>query len=138
MTRASAIFSLLFAWNAATMIGCTPPGDSPRATAEAFLDNHYVHIDLAAARPFCIGLALDKIDKEVALTRDAEIDAETRKPRVTYRMEESHDDADRAQYAYLLEIHPDGADTFRKLIVLTLRKEADGWRVSNYTESDRS
>jgi hypothetical protein len=132
------MLSLLFACIAATTIGCTPPGDSPRAAAEAFLDNHYVHIDLAAARPFCIGLALDKLDQEVALTRDAQIDAETRKPRVTYRMEESHDDADRAQYAYILEIHPDGADTFRKLVVLTLRKDGSDWRVSNYSESDRN
>lgn len=117
---------------------CTPAGESPRATAEAFLDAHYVRIDLEAARVLCAGLALDKLEKELALTRDAAIDAETRQPRVTYSIEESREGADRAQYAYALEIHPDGADVFRKLVVLTLRREAPGWRISNYTESDRN
>ncbi len=137
MTRAATILSLFLAWTTIPVLGCTPAGESPRATAEAFLDAHYVDIDLEAARPLCAGLALDKLDKEVALTRDAAIDAETRKPRVTYRIEESRDDADRAQYAYLLEIHADGADVFRKLVLLSLRQEAEGWRVSNYTESDK-
>jgi hypothetical protein len=137
MTRTSTILSLFLAWTTIAVPGCTPAGDSPRATAEAFLDAHYVNIDLEAARPLCVGLALDKLEKEVALTRDAAIDAETRKPRITYRIEESRDDADRAQYAYVLEIHPDGADVFRKLVLLSLRQEADGWRVSNYTESDK-
>jgi hypothetical protein len=137
MTRTSTILSLFLAWTTIAVLGCTPAGDSARATAEAFLDAHYVDIDLEAARPLCVGLALDKLEKEVALTHDAAIDAETRKPRVTYRIEESRDDADRAQYAYVLEIHPDGADTFRKLVLLSLRKEPDGWRVSNYTESDK-
>jgi len=136
--RALAIVSLLFVCAVAGGGGCTPSGDSSRATAEAFLDAHYVDIDLEAARPLCVGLALDKLDKEVELTRDAKIDAETRKPRITYRIEESRDGPDRAQYAYVLEIHPDGADIFRKLVVLTLRNESGAWRVSNYTESDRS
>jgi hypothetical protein len=137
MKIASTILFLFLAWTTIVVHGCTPSGESPRATAEAFLDAHYVDIDLEAARPLCTGLALDKLDKEVALTRDAAIDAETRKPRVTYRLEESSDDADRAQYAYILEIHADGADVFRKLVLLSLRKDAEGWRVSNYTESDK-
>ena len=137
MKLASTILFLFLAWTTIVVNGCTSAGDSARATAEAFLDAHYVDIDLEAARPLCVGLARDKLDKEVALTRDAAIDAETRKPRITYRIEESRDDADRAQYAYVLEIHPDGADIFRKLVLLLLHKEEDGWRVSNYTESDK-
>lgn len=137
MTPTSTILSLFLAWTTIAALGCTPAGDSARATAEAFLDAHYVDIDLEAARPLCVGLALDKLEKEVVLTRDAAIDAETRKPRITYRIEEARDGADRAQYGYILEIHPDGADIFRKLVLLSLRQEADGWRVSNYTESDK-
>lgn len=138
MTRAAKMLLLVLVWTVATASGCTPAGESPRATAEAFLDAHYVRIDLEAARTLCTGLALDKQEKELALTRDAVIDAETRQPRVTYSTEESREGADRAQYAYVLEIHPEGADVFRKLVVLTLRREGQAWRVSNYTESDRS
>jgi len=137
MMRATSRLAVVLAWTMIAAHGCTPGGESPRATAEAFLDAHYVDIDLEAARPLCTGLALDKLEKEVALTRDAAIDAETRKPRVTYRVEESRDGSDRAQYAYVLEIRPDGADIFQKLVLLSLRHEADGWRISNYTESDK-
>jgi hypothetical protein len=137
MRHATTLLVLLLAATTLAAAGCTPAGDSARATAEAFLDAHYVDIDLEAARPLCAGLALDKLEKEVALTRDAAIDAETRQPRVTYRIEESRDGADRAQYAYVLEIHPDGADVFRKLVVLSLRNEAGSWRITNYTESDK-
>lgn len=138
MTRVANMLFVGFLSTVAATIACTPAGESPRATAEAFLDAHYVRIDLEAARVLCAGLALDKLEKELALTRDAAIDAETRQPRVTYSIEESREGADRAQYAYVLEIQPDGADVFRKLVVLTLRRETPGWRVSNYTESDRS
>jgi hypothetical protein len=138
MMRAASIFCSFFALAALSAVGCNSAGGTPRSAAEAFLDAHYVGIDLEAARPLCVGLALDKLDKEVALVRDAAIDAETRQPRVTYRIEESRDGADRAQYAYVLDIHPDGADIFHKLVVLSLRREGEGWRVSNYTESDRN
>jgi len=138
MTHVANMLFVGFLCTVAATIGCTPAAESPRATAEAFLDAHYVRIDLEAARALCAGLALDKLEKELALTRDAAIDAETRQPRVTYSIEESRDGTDRAQYAYVLEIHPDGADVFRKLVVLMLRRETPGWRVSNYTESDRS
>jgi hypothetical protein len=138
MTRAPTIVSLLLIWATVAMTGCTRAGETPRATAEAFLDAHYVHIDLEAARPLCVALALDKLEKEVELTSGAKIDEDTRKPRITYRIQQSNDGSDRAQYAYVLEIHPDGAEVFRKLVVLTLRREPGGWRISNYAESDRS
>jgi hypothetical protein len=119
------------------LAACATPGSTPRATAEAFLDAHYVRIDLEAGREYCTGLALEKLAKEIALTHDIEIGEDTRRPRVTYSLVEFEDADDRAHYAYELAIAPGGADTFRKVIVVSLRKEDGGWRVSNYTESDK-
>jgi hypothetical protein len=115
---------------------CSRPADSPKAAAQAFLDTHYVSIDLEASRAFCVGLALDKLEREIELTRDNPMGADTRRPRISYKLHEADDAPDRAQYAYHLEVHPGGADVFRKLVVISMRRESEGWRVSNYSESD--
>jgi hypothetical protein len=122
---------------ALAIVACSSPSGSPRAAAEAFLDAHYVRIDLEAARAFCAGLALEKLEREIALLKDHEEASAAERPRVTYRLEEAHDADERAQYAYELAVHPTGTDPFHKLIVLSLRDEGSGWRVSNYSESDR-
>ena len=122
---------------ALALAACTNPGDSPRAAAEAFLDAHYVRIDLEAARPHCAGLALDKLEREIALTANNPEALAMERPRVTYRMEDGRDAEGRASYAYELTVHPTGSDPFHKLVVLSLRDEGGGWRVANYSESDR-
>jgi hypothetical protein len=131
--------SKLVLWVAALALvaACRAPSGSPRAAAEAFLDAHYVRIDLEAARPFCVGLALDKLEKEIALLANNAEAAAVERPRVTYSLEQGDDTAERAQYAYDLVVHPSGMDAFHKLVVLSLRKENGEWRVSNYSESDR-
>jgi len=116
---------------------CTAPTGSPRAAAEGFLDAHYVRIDLEAARPFCASLALEKLEREIALVENNPDAATAERPRVTYRLEEARDAGTRAHYAYELAIHPSGMDAFRKLIVLSLASENGEWRVANFTESDR-
>jgi hypothetical protein len=118
-------------------LACTSPTGSPRAAAEAFLDAHYVRIDLEAARAFCAGLALEKLEREIALIKDHAEPSAGERPRVTYKLEDSNDAAERAQYAYVLSVHTTGSDPFHKLIVMSLRNEGSGWHVSNYSESDR-
>ena len=105
---------------ALTAAACTSPTGSSRGTAEAFLDAHYVRITLEAARPFVAGLALEKLEKEIALVENNPDAASAERPRVTYRMEEARDAGTRAHYAYELAIHPTGMDPFHKLVVLSL------------------
>ena len=121
----------------AAVPACHAPSGTPRAAAEGFLDAHYVRIDLEAARPFCVGLALDKLEKEIALLKDNAEAAAIERPRVTYSLEQGKDGEASAQYAYDLVVHPGGVDPFHKLIVVSLRSENGEWRVSNYSESDR-
>src|SRR5438045_1432564 len=59
---------------------------SAEGVAEEFVDQHYVNIDLARAREYSVGLARDKIDDEIRLTRGQAIDASTRKPRIRYEL----------------------------------------------------
>ncbi len=122
---------------AIAIAACRPPAGTPRAAAEGFLDAHYVRIDLEAAKPFCVGLALEKLEREIALLADNAEAAAIERPRVTYSLEQSSDAGERAQYAYDLAVHPSGVDAFHKVIVLSLRNESGAWRVANYAESDR-
>ena len=60
---------------------CQPDPNSPRGVAERFLDAHYVRMDLQAAKAYCTGLALKRVEDEIRLTEGQVIDANTRLPR---------------------------------------------------------
>ena len=121
---------------AVPLAGCG--GSGARTTAERFLDAHYVRIDLVTARSVCSGLAREKLDRELALTAEVSIEADTRQPRINYRLEAAREAEDRAQFAYVLRIRAPGAEPFERLITLTVKKEDGAWSVANYTEGDRA
>ena len=80
-----------------------------------------------------------KLDKELALTADVSIEADTRQPRINYQLETAREDGDRGQFAYVLTIRAAGAEPFEKLVTVTAKKDDSGdWSVTNYTEGDRS
>jgi hypothetical protein len=114
---------------------CRVDPATPRGTAERFLDAHYVHIDLPASLPFTSGLARQKVASEIALVQGVAIDESTRKPTVHYTLlEERPGDADAVSFLYRGRIVPDGADAFERRWLVTVRHEAEGWRVANYQE----
>jgi hypothetical protein len=116
--------------------GCSRPGQAPRATAEAFLDAHYVRIDLPAAQALASGLARDKIEKEIALTKDNRIDGETMQPRVNYTLQRADEAELAALYAYELTIRAPGVEPFYKVVTVTVRHADGAWSVTNYSEGD--
>jgi len=138
-TRAASLGLLL--GGAVVLLGiaaCRPDPSTPRGTAERFLDAHYVHIDLPAALPFTSGLARHKVESEMELVKGVAIDDTTRKPTVHYTMLEERADGDQAvSYVYRGSIAVDGADSFERRWLVTVRREADGWRVTNYQELEQ-
>lgn len=118
------------------LAGCRGATDSPRGAIEAFLDAHYVHIDLEAAKQHTAGVAREKVEKEQHLVGDQQIDASTRKPRVTYALVEPREEADdRVSLLYEGTIHFDDGGEMSLRWLVTARREADGtWKVSNYQE----
>ena len=109
---------------------------SARGAAEAFLDEHYVHIDLEAAKQYCVGVARSKVEDEQQLVGDQQIDAETRRPHVSYALAEQHDEsADQAELVYNATLRFDDGDTTALRWLVTARRGDDGrWKVSNYQE----
>jgi hypothetical protein len=117
------------------LFACRPDASTPQGTAERFLDEHYVRIDLRAALPFTSGLARRKVEDELQLVEGQPIDAATRKPTVHYRLLEERPDGDHAvNYLYLGSITVEDADRFERRWMVTVRREAEGWRVTNYQE----
>lgn len=118
------------------LASCQTSTSTARGAAEAFLDAHYVAIDLDASRSMCSGLALDKVEREIELTSKVSIEGDTHKPRINYRLDQARESPDRVQFIYELTIRASGLEPFAKLVMLTLRRSDDTWSVSNYSEGD--
>ena len=73
--RALALSALLLA-------GCRAAANTPRGTAERFLDAHYVRIDLPAALEFTADLARHKVENEMRLVQGQTIDERSEERRV--------------------------------------------------------
>jgi CRISPR/Cas system-associated protein Csx1 len=107
-----------------------------QGVVEEFVDHHYVYINLAKAKEYSVGLALQKIDEEIRLTSGQAIDASTRKPKVHYRLLEKKEEPTRASFSYEVTIQAEDAPQFTRRLVIAARKENNQWRVSNFTEHD--
>jgi hypothetical protein len=131
-TIAAAVLAALLA---ATSAGCRADPSTARGTAERFLDAHYVEIDLPQALPYTSGVARKKVEEELELTKGQEIDDTTLKPIVRYAFLEEHPDASGgSKFLYRGKILVDGSDGFERKWLVTVRREADGYRVTNYQE----
>ncbi len=119
----------------ATSGACRPDPSTSRGTAESFLDAHYVAIDLHAALPFTSGVARKKVEQELELVKGVPIDASTMKPIVRYALLEEQADADGGvKYLYHGKITVENADGLERRWLVTVRREPDGFRVTNYQE----
>ena len=117
------------------VVACRPDANTPQGAAELFLDAHYVHIDLHQALPLTAGLARHKVEDEIKLVEGQTIDAGTRKPTVHYRLLETHPDGEHSvNYLYLASITVEDAGGFERRWMVTVRREPEGWRVTNYQE----
>lgn len=104
--------------------------------AEEFVDHHYVKIDLQKAKQYTVSVAQAKIDDEIRLTAGQTIDASTQQPRVNYTLLEKNEGEQRSTYLFEGKIQSDDGTSFTRKWSIATRKEANGWRVSNFTESE--
>src|SRR5262250_1177751 len=101
---------------------CRSDPHTARGVAERFLDAHYVEIDLQAAKPYCTGLALSRLEDEIHLTEGQAVDESTRKPQVHYHLLEEKPRGEKSvTFIYETRISVDGAGDFIKKVLLTLR-----------------
>ena len=110
--------------------------NTAQGIAEEFVDHHYVKIDLQKAKQYTVSVAQAKIDEEIRLTKGQAIDASTQKPRVNYTLLEKKEGDQRSTFLFEGKIQSDDGTSFIRKWSVATRKEATGWRVSNFTESD--
>jgi len=120
----------------ALLSSCGRDLKTAQGIAEEFVDQHYVHINLQSAKEYAVGLALEKINEELRLTAGQAIDASTRKPKVHYRLVEKKEGEGRASFLYEGTIRVEDAPEFTRRWLIVARKDAEQWRVSNFTEYD--
>ena len=131
-TTAALTFALIAA---AASVACRADPSTARGTAERFLDAHYVEIDLPEALPYTSGVARQKVEHELDLVKGQTIDDTTYKPIVRYTFLEEHpDDEGGTKFLYRGKILVDGTDGFERRWLVTVRQEAQGYRVTNYQE----
>src|SRR5262249_21134839 len=114
---------------------CRSDPHTARGTAELFLDAHYVRIDLPATLELTARLARPQVEEEMELVKGQVIDESTRKPTVHYTLLEEHPDGEAAvNLIYRGSITVEDADRFERRWLVTVRRQEDGWRVTNYQE----
>lgn len=119
------------------VVGCRAGEQTSEGIAERFVDQHYVQIDLERAKPFCTGLALQKLQEEQRLTQGQTIDDSTRKPTVHYRLlQKSEEDGEHATYVFEGSIDVADAGRFTRRWMITTRRDSAGWKISNFEEFD--
>ncbi len=117
-------------------VACSRDLNTAQAVAEEFVDQHYVHFDLRKAKLYTVSVALAKINEEIRLTAGHPIDATTQKPRVNYSLIEKKESDKRSTFLYEGRIQSEDGTAFTRKWLITARLENNGWRVSNFTESD--
>jgi len=115
--------------------GCTR-SNSARGVVDRFIEARYILIDHEQMKSLCTGLALDKIRDEMKLTEGQSIDQSTRKPVVHYALEKTRGEGDKITFLFKARIDVPEGGTFKKFWMITAKKDAEVWKVSNYSEYD--
>jgi hypothetical protein len=118
------------------LLACRADERTALGVAERFVDEHYVQINLEAAKPLCTALALKKIEEEQRLTQGESIDESTRKPTVRYRLLEKKEDGDHASFVFEGTITVPDAGQFTRKWMVSSRRDGETWKVSNFEEFD--
>jgi hypothetical protein len=136
MRNSLSFFALPFLVWSLFLSGCGRDLGTAQGVADEFVDQHYVNFDLQKAKAYAVSVALEKVNEEIRLTAGQKIDAATNKPKINYRLLEKKEGERRASFLYEGTIQSDDGSSFTRKWLIAARKDADQWRVSNFTESD--
>lgn len=117
------------------VVACSP-GEGPESIAQSFVEQYYVHPDLPKAKAMTYGLARNKIEEEERLVRSVEGGGERADRDVTYNLHQTQKmGKDKIFFVYDITISVDRLVMKKRATVATGRVK-EGWRVTNFEESD--
>lgn len=119
----------------AAAAGACGRGDAPEGIARRFMDDYYVRVDLGAAKRIASGLALHKIDQELALTRGHAVGGATEGRSVAYHLVGRQQEGERHSFLYEVRIRLTRGGEFTRKAVLLVGRPEGAWRVTNFNET---
>lgn len=114
--------------------GCGSGG--PESVADQFMDAYYAMADLGEALKLADGLAAKKIRDQQQLTRGQSGPQTSQGRRVSYNRIERNTAEGKLFYRYEVRIDVQGGGTFTRKSLLAMAQGPNGWRVTNFTETD--
>ena len=114
--------------------GCGSGG--PEAVADRFMEAYYAAADLGEALKLADGLAAKKIRDQQQLTRGETGPQTSQGRRVSYTRMERNTVEGKLFYRYEVRIDVQGGGTFARRSLLAMAQGPNGWRVTNFTETD--
>jgi hypothetical protein len=119
------------------LLACAAAKSPSEKVAGEFMDHYYVRTDLRLAQEDCDGLAHQKVEESLRLTEGQSVDSTTRRPRISYRLLESHSEGKESNYLYGIRIEGERMETLHKKTLLKLRERDNGvWKVTQFSDSD--
>jgi hypothetical protein len=128
------------AWNlVAPLLALAGCRDGPEDVADRFVAAYFVEVSQDRALLLATGLATRKLQDELRLVREVRslgYTPEQARSRVRYSRRTLRLSGGAAQAGYDIAIETAPGSTSRRSAYLVLRKQTDGWRVSNYDVSE--
>lgn|SRR5574341_261817 len=114
--------------------GCGSSG--PEAVAGQFMDAYYAAADLGEAMKLADGLAVKKIRDQQQLTGGQSGPQTSQGRRVSYQRIEHATVEGKLFFRYEVRIEVQGGGSFTRRSLLALAQGPNGWRVTNFSETD--
>lgn len=114
--------------------GCGSSG--PEAVADRFMEAYYAAADLGEALKMADGLAAKKVRDQQQLTKGQSGPQTSQGRRVSYNKIEGKTVEGKLFYRYEVRIDVQGGGTFTRKSLLAMAQGPNGWRVTNFTETD--
>ena len=114
------------------LAACSRSTDSPRATAQAFVDRFFVEANHQAALPLTDGLARAKVQDELRLLDGTAASTGDERPRVYYRELSEHSQDDGMTLYFRLTVVIAGEQPMEPEVMIRVHSSDGQWRVSNF------
>lgn len=118
-----------------TVVACAPAEDA-ESIAQSFVEQYYVAPDLSKAKALAYGLARHKIEEEQRLLQTMDRGDGRADRDVSYTLQQTQQvGRDKMFFVYNITISVDRL-VMKKRATIATGRTGEGWRVTNFQESD--
>ncbi len=117
------------------LFGCHAAPSASEQAARNFVDAYYVQINLPQALSFSDGLAANKIQTSVDLTKGVPPQEGDLRPKVSFKMIKKENDDLGERYLFELSIKPKNFSEITRQTVVRVRQTEAGWKVTQFSDT---